>query len=97
MSHNNQPTPADLELVRQVQQQVWPRIAQKAHWTDEDFQDALYCHSEWVHSENTFCYSQASLELLAFDPRTPELQAAKLQAMLIQVTPLQINQLWTSR
>ncbi|GAB3339719.1 hypothetical protein GCM10027299_52550 [Larkinella ripae] len=77
------PTPAELKLIKAAQQQAWAKVNAKTKWSDADFQDALFSHNEYRSDAKDWYYSLATLEKLAFDPRTPEPQARQLHQLLI--------------
>ncbi|GAB3937397.1 hypothetical protein [Larkinella terrae] len=83
--NTNSPTAEDLAMIKATQERCWQEVNAKEKWTDEDFQDALFCHCEWKEQKSDFFYSMISLEKLAFDPRTPEVEAQKLLTMLNQM------------
>ncbi len=61
------------------------RIEAQSHWTQKDFEDLLFGYWELpdtAQSLDEAVVNIESIEKLAFDPRTPQAGAEKLQSLL---------------
>ncbi len=70
-----------IELVKQFQSDRWNELNNKSTWSDQDFQEVIYCHSEPVIENGQIepgTFDVAMIEQLCFDVRTPKIQADRL-------------------
>jgi hypothetical protein len=77
------PSPSDLIVIGNAQQRRWAEIDAQPVWSDDDFEEAVYCKNVWFPETGTWNISITALEQFAFDPRTPEDKACKLRELLI--------------
>ncbi|WP_128547771.1 hypothetical protein [Larkinella soli] len=78
------PTPQEVALIQQAQQRRWAILNAKPYWSEDDFEEALHCHNTWLPEAKSWNFSLQTLEMLAFDPRTPDSKAHTLQQLITQ-------------
>jgi hypothetical protein len=82
------PTPQMLVHIKAGQQRRWAELNVKSSWTPDEFEEALFCHSEYMPQQGEWFYSEKTIQQLAFDARTPDDVAVKLQSVAAQMAQI---------
>lgn len=78
------PTPFELIGINREQEQAYREIIAKPFWTATDNWLIYHARMEWRQEERLWYIPYSHPELLAFDPRTDDQIAGRVQKLLIE-------------
>lgn len=79
------PSSVELVMIKAGQASRWRELNALPSWNEQQFTEVLFCHNEYKAELREWVVSEESIQRLAFDARTPDEVAVKLQQVANQM------------